>query len=119
MNSGDCIEVEHVEKTFGTHAGGARSGSEGASWKSLWLPWDPTARGKSTTIRMLMSIIRPDSGSIRVLGGDALKHKDRIGYLPEERGVYRKMRVGEFLRFVAQLKGVHNERIECAHQRMA
>jgi ABC-2 type transport system ATP-binding protein len=66
----------------------------------------PNGAGKSTTIRMLMSIIRPDSGQIRVLGQDALDMKDRIGYLPEERGIYRRMRVSEYLRYIAQLKGV-------------
>jgi len=66
----------------------------------------PNGAGKSTTIRMIMSIIRPDTGSIDVLGGTALERKDRIGYLPEERGVYRKMKVAEFLRYVAVLKDV-------------
>ena len=58
--------------------------------------------GKSTTIRMIMSILLPDSGTIRVLDGSALDAKDRIGYLPEERGVYRKMRVADFLRGQAE-----------------
>ncbi len=66
----------------------------------------PNGAGKTTTIRMIMSIIYPDSGSVEVLGGNALKVKDRIGYLPEERGVYRKMRVGDFLEYMAVLKGV-------------
>lgn len=72
----------------------------------------PNGAGKSTTIRMLMSIIRPDAGQILVLGRDALDMKDRIGYLPEERGIYRRMRVSEYLRYIAQLKGV--PRRECA-----
>ncbi|MSR45097.1 MAG: ATP-binding cassette domain-containing protein, partial [Phycisphaerales bacterium] len=66
----------------------------------------PNGAGKSTAIRMIMSLIRSDRGVIRVLGGDALDMKDRIGYLPEERGVYRRMRVGEFLQFMGQLKGL-------------
>ncbi|HWB19774.1 MAG TPA: ATP-binding cassette domain-containing protein [Phycisphaerales bacterium] len=66
----------------------------------------PNGAGKSTTIRMIMSIIYPDRGAIDVLGSDALHRKDRIGYLPEERGLYRKMRVGEYLEYVAKLKGV-------------
>ena len=66
----------------------------------------PNGAGKSTTIRMIMSIIYPDSGAIEVLGGSALGNKDRIGYLPEERGLYRKMRVAEFLEYMAKLKGV-------------
>ena len=55
----------------------------------------PNGAGKTTSIRMIMSILFPDSGELKVLGRDsALDAKDRIGYLPEERGVYRKMRVG-------------------------
>jgi ABC-2 type transport system ATP-binding protein len=67
----------------------------------------PNGAGKTTTIRMIMSIIFPDSGEISILDhASALEAKDRIGYLPEERGVYRKMRVGAFLTYLARLKGV-------------
>jgi len=67
----------------------------------------PNGAGKTTTIRMIMSIFLPDSGSIRVLGkSSAIESKDRIGYLPEERGVYRKMKVTEFLTYIANLKGL-------------
>jgi ABC-2 type transport system ATP-binding protein len=67
----------------------------------------PNGAGKTTTIRMMMSIIFPDAGELSVLGHrSALEAKDRIGYLPEERGVYRKMRVGAFLTFLGRLKGV-------------
>jgi ABC-2 type transport system ATP-binding protein len=67
----------------------------------------PNGAGKTTTIRMMMSIIFPDSGELSVLGhASALDAKDRIGYLPEERGVYRKMRVGTFLTYLGRLKGV-------------
>jgi ABC-2 type transport system ATP-binding protein len=67
----------------------------------------PSGAGKTTCIRMIMSILFPDSGSVSVLGlASALDAKDRIGYLPEERGVYRKMRVGAFLSLMAQLKGL-------------
>lgn len=63
--------------------------------------------GKTTTIRMIMSIIFPDRGEIRVLGrASAVESKDRIGYLPEERGLYRKMKVGAFLEYMAKLKGL-------------
>ena len=66
----------------------------------------PNGAGKTTTIRMIMSILFPDSGELRVLGkASALEAKDRIGYLPEERGVYKKMRVGKFLRHIGTLKG--------------
>ncbi|HYE01643.1 MAG TPA: ATP-binding cassette domain-containing protein, partial [Phycisphaerales bacterium] len=67
----------------------------------------PNGAGKTTTIRMIMSIFLPDRGAIRVLGADsAAASKDRIGYLPEERGVYRKMRVLPFLVYMGRLKGV-------------
>jgi ABC-2 type transport system ATP-binding protein len=70
----------------------------------------PSGAGKTTCIRMIMSILFPDSGELSVLGrGSALDAKDRIGYLPEERGVYRRMRVGHFLTYIAQLKGVPEE----------
>jgi ABC-2 type transport system ATP-binding protein len=67
----------------------------------------PNGAGKTTTIRLIMSILFPDAGELTVLGHrSALDAKDRIGYLPEERGVYRKMQVGAFLTYMAQLKGV-------------
>ncbi len=70
----------------------------------------PNGAGKTTTIRMIMSIIFPDRGQISVLNKpSALESKDRIGYLPEERGVYRKMKVAAFLVFIAQLKGVDSK----------
>ena len=67
----------------------------------------PNGAGKTTSIRMFMSILFPDSGEISVLGHpSALEAKDRIGYLPEERGVYKKMKVAAFLKYMARLKGV-------------
>ena len=105
MTSEVCIQVDHVAKSFGKTKA-VRELELSVPCGSLCGFLGPNGAGKSTTIRMLMSIIRPDSGNISVLGGDAISHKDRIGYLPEERGVYRKMRVGEFLRFIARLKGL-------------
>jgi len=67
----------------------------------------PNGAGKTTTIRMIMSIIFPDSGDISVLGkSSAIESKDQIGYLPEERGVYKKMKTIDFLVYMARLKGV-------------
>ena len=67
----------------------------------------PNGAGKTTTIRMIMSILYPDSGQIEVLGRPrAVDVKDRIGYLPEERGLYRKMTVDHTLRYFGQLKGL-------------
>ncbi|MBM4108392.1 MAG: ATP-binding cassette domain-containing protein [Phycisphaerae bacterium] len=73
----------------------------------------PNGAGKTTAIRMVMSIIFPDRGDIRVLGrASAVESKDRIGYLPEERGLYKKMKVGPFLKYVARLKGVDDAGLE-------
>jgi len=67
----------------------------------------PNGAGKTTTIRMLMDIIKPDSGEIKILGepiNEAIKN--RIGYLPEERGLYRKLTVSESLSYLAALKNM-------------
>jgi energy-coupling factor transporter ATP-binding protein EcfA2 len=67
----------------------------------------PNGAGKTTTIRMIMAILLPDAGELGVLGRrSALEAEDRIGYLPEERGVYRKMKVAAYLSYIARLKGV-------------
>jgi len=66
----------------------------------------PNGAGKTTAIRMILSILMPDRGEISVLGHrSAMEAKDRIGYLPEERGLYKRMRVGQFLAYMAHLKG--------------
>src|SRR5262245_26293243 len=65
----------------------------------------PNGAGKTTTIRMIVNITAPDTGSIELFGQPMTTAlQDRIGYLPEERGLYRKMKVGEQLRFFAELK---------------
>jgi ABC-2 type transport system ATP-binding protein len=75
----------------------------GGSWGFI----GPSGAGKTTTIRLIMSILFPDAGTLQVLGRDsAFEARQRIGYLPEERGVYRKMRVDEFLLYLAQLRGM-------------
>jgi len=62
--------------------------------------------GKTTTIRMITGIFMPDSGQIQWLAGDTgVEFRDRIGYLPEERGLYKQMKVGELLLFLAEIKG--------------
>ena len=67
----------------------------------------PNGAGKTTTIRMIMSILFPDRGELSVLGrASAVESKDRIGYLPEERGLYKKMKVGSFLAHIGRLKGM-------------
>jgi ABC-2 type transport system ATP-binding protein len=101
-----AIELRDVTKTFGRNAA-VKNLNLTIPQGGLYGFIGPNGAGKTTTIRLIMSILFPDSGSLSVLGyGSALEAKNRIGYLPEERGVYRKMRVGDFLHFVANLKGL-------------
>lgn len=101
----NAVTIGNVNKRFGeTHA--VRDLDLVVPRGSLCGFLGPNGAGKSTTIRMIMSIIYPDTGTLEVLDSSALQNKDRIGYLPEERGLYRKMRVGEFLEYIANLKGV-------------
>jgi ABC-2 type transport system ATP-binding protein len=70
----------------------------------------PNGAGKTTTIRMVMNIIIPDEGAIRVLDEKMDdKMQSRVGYLPEDRGLYPKMKVGEILLFLSELKGVRGQ----------
>jgi ABC-2 type transport system ATP-binding protein len=67
----------------------------------------PNGAGKTTTIRMIMNIIRPDSGSIEIFGEHLVEQaKTRIGYMPEERGLYRKMTVSKVLTYFGEIKGL-------------
>jgi ABC-2 type transport system ATP-binding protein len=101
-----AVRIEAVSKRFGA-VQAVRGISLEIPERSLCGFLGPNGAGKSTTIRMIMSIIAPDSGRVEVMGANALAMKDRIGYLPEERGLYRKMKVGEFVGYMARLKGVH------------
>jgi len=104
-----AIELRDVRKTFGPKVavdGVSLTVPRGAIYGVI----GPSGAGKTTCIRMIMAILFPDSGALSVLGrASALDAKDRIGYLPEERGVYRKMRVGAFLTYIAQLKGLSHQ----------
>jgi len=109
---GDAIRLEGVTKTFGDMIA-VDNLDLSIPTGGLYGFIGPNGAGKTTTIRMLMSILFPDSGTLQVLGhGSALAAKDKIGYLPEERGVYKNMRVGAYLKFIARLKGVAENTIE-------
>jgi ABC-2 type transport system ATP-binding protein len=85
----------------------------------------PNGAGKTSTIRMILDVILPDTGSIEILGRPHTDPGvlDRVGYLPEERGLYKKMKVRDVLRFLAELKGVPgkvaNQRIDEWLERLA
>lgn len=101
-----AITMQGVRKTFGPKV--AVEGIDlDIPMGSLVGLIGPNGAGKTTTIRMIMAILFPDSGELTVLGRkSAVESKDRIGYLPEERGVYKKMKVGAFLRHIGRLKGL-------------
>jgi ABC-2 type transport system ATP-binding protein len=96
--------LDHVTKSFGEFTAVSDLSLEVRPGRVFGLI-GPNGAGKTTTIRMIVNITVPDSGTIELLGqrmNTALQ--DRIGYLPEERGLYKKMKVGEQLRFFAELK---------------
>lgn len=101
-----AISVDHVSKSYGqfravddlsfdVHAG------------EIFALLGPNGSGKTTTIRMILDILKPDTGTIQVLGGPLTQAtKDRIGYLPEERGLYRNVPVLEVMVYLGRLKGM-------------
>jgi len=107
-----AISIRNVRKTFGPKVAVTNMDltvDTGSTVAFL----GPNGAGKTTTIRMIMSIIFPDHGELSVLGKkSAVESKDRIGYLPEERGVYKKMKVGAFLAYMARLKGLPDRQIK-------
>jgi ABC-2 type transport system ATP-binding protein len=106
MGMDAAIQLQGVTKTFGA-AVAVRDLDLTVPRGGLYGFIGPNGAGKTTTIRMMMAILFPDAGALSILGrGSAVEAKDRIGYLPEERGVYRKMRVGPFLTYMGRLKGV-------------
>ena len=101
-----AISLSGVTKTFGSTVA-VDSLDLAVPVGALYGFIGPNGAGKTTTLRMIMSILFPDRGELSVLGRPgSIEAKDRIGYLPEERGVYRKMKVGAFLVYMARLKGV-------------
>ncbi len=82
----------------------------------------PNGAGKTTLMRILVGILGPDEGQIEVTGGNQRRLKERIGYLPEERGLYQKMKVRDVLEYMATIKGLSRsearQRIEAGLERV-
>ncbi len=101
-----ALEVREVVKRFGNHLAVERvsfSVPRGVVYGVL----GPNGAGKSTTLRMINDVVAPDSGSIEVLGmAPGPEAARRIGYLPEERGLYPKMFVGEMVQLMGELRGL-------------
>jgi ABC-2 type transport system ATP-binding protein len=104
------IEIDNASKRYAEHVA-VRDLSLRVPRGSVYGLLGPNGAGKTTTIRMILNIIAPDAGTIRILGRDAKDPAltDHIGYLPEERGLYRKMQVRRVLRFLGELKGMKRD----------
>jgi len=101
-----AVALERVTKTFGAHVA-VRELSLAVPRGCIYGFIGPNGSGKTTTIRMLLHILLPDSGRIEVLGNAGTRAaNDRIGYLPEERGLYKKMKVLDLLTYYGSLKGL-------------
>src|SRR6516162_5053851 len=105
-----AVQLEHVTKTFGNHVAVddlSLEVPEGTVYGFI----GPNGSGKTTTLRMIMRILHPDRGEISVLGERARgAANNRVGYLPEERGLYKEMKVRDLLRYYAELKGCRNSK---------
>jgi ABC-2 type transport system ATP-binding protein len=101
----NAIDIRGVSKTFGTHRA-VDDVSLAVPEGSIYGFIGPNGSGKTTTIRMIMNIILPDKGEIVVLGErGTTAARDRVSYLPEERGLYKQMHVKRLLRYYGRLKG--------------
>jgi ABC-2 type transport system ATP-binding protein len=104
VNDANVVDIESVTKAFGDVRavdGLSLAVPRGAIYGFI----GPNGSGKTTTLRMIMNILYPDAGTIRVFGGMMRGASTaRIGYLPEERGLYKKMKVRDLLRFFGELK---------------
>ncbi|MGH7582934.1 MAG: ABC transporter ATP-binding protein [Gemmatimonadales bacterium] len=102
-----AVHVDNVTKRFAGHTAVGNLSFDVPAGGIFGL-LGPNGAGKSTTIRMMMDIIEPDEGAITLLGARSSSRdlSGRVGYLPEERGLYKEMRVAEHLAFLAEVKGV-------------
>jgi len=100
-----AIAIRNARKQFGKHVA-VNDLTLDVPEGSIYGFIGPNGSGKTTTIRMVMNIILPDAGDIQVLGRPvSASSRDEIGYLPEERGLYKQMQVRRLLRYYGQLKG--------------
>ena len=99
-----ALDVRGVTKAYGTKVA-VDAATFSVNKGEIFGLLGPNGAGKSSLIRMVMDILRPDSGEIRVLDA-APGVQARVGYLPEERGLYQRQRVGDVLQFLGELKGL-------------
>src|SRR6266850_6650484 len=101
------VAIEHVTKRFAGHVA-VRDLSLQVPSGGIFGLLGPNGAGKTTTIRMMMNIITPDEGRVTLFGGSGTGRdlSARVGYLPEERGLYKKMKVLDHLIFLGEVKGM-------------
>jgi ABC-2 type transport system ATP-binding protein len=103
------LEIQDVSRSFASHMA-LNNVSINVREKSIFGLLGPNGAGKTTLIRIINQIIGPDSGRLFINGEPLnVKHTENIGYLPEERGLYKKMKVGEQALYLAQLKGLSKQ----------
>jgi len=105
--NGYAVRLEGVTKRFGKHT--AVSGFDFEVPRGVICGLlGPNGSGKTTSIRMIMGILHPDEGQVRLFGEDPdTTRRTKVGYLPEERGIYKKMKVLELITFLAEIRGVN------------
>jgi ABC-2 type transport system ATP-binding protein len=107
--NGVAVRLQGITKDFGKLRAVSELDLE-VPRGSLYGLLGPNGSGKTTTIRMIMGILRPDRGTVSLLGSDPAKTgRNRIGYLPEERGLYKAMKVLEQLVFLGQIRGMERK----------
>jgi ABC-2 type transport system ATP-binding protein len=106
MSATPAAVISNISKTYAGHAA-VDDISFSINPGEIFGLIGPNGAGKTTTIRMMMDIIKPDAGSITVFGEKLSEaSKNKLGYMPEERGLYKKLRIFEVITYLASLKGV-------------
>jgi ABC-2 type transport system ATP-binding protein len=106
------VRLDHVRKSFGEFTA-VKDLSLAVRAGRIFGLLGPNGAGKTTTIRMIVNITAPDSGTIELFGQRITPTlQDRIGYLPEERGLYKKMKIGDQLKFFAGLKNITGKEVD-------
>jgi ABC-2 type transport system ATP-binding protein len=101
-----AVEIQNIVKRYGDYTA-VDHVSLNVPAGTIYGFLGPNGAGKTSTIRMMMRILLPDEGTIRILGADlAAVNLDRIGYLPEERGLYKKMKLLDQLTFFGEIRGL-------------
>jgi ABC-2 type transport system ATP-binding protein len=110
----NAVVLRNVTKTFGVHTA-VDDLNLTVPTGSIYGFIGPNGSGKTTTLRMIMRILHPDRGEIEVLGEQSRNAAtDEVGYLPEERGLYKQMKVRDVLAFYAELKGMRDTKTAIA-----